>query len=149
MVGDDAQVYGDARVSGKAQIYGAAQVYENAQVGGEAKVCASAQLRGNARADGEARVVGTAQLGGDAWITKGILTQGLILGRLKEKKPVDSMVVPNSPGRHVPPGEKHHSEGQGLRESLLQAGERRTQQRREDAAKPRGLVNRDNEGIGR
>ena len=48
-VGDNAQVFGYARVSGNAQVFGNAQVHGNAMVYGDARVsgCAQAQTPGD------------------------------------------------------------------------------------------------------
>jgi len=86
---DSAWVAGDAKVYGKAQVYGnawvtnGAQVYGNARVFDDAEVHGYAQIRGNARVFGDAQVYGHAQVGarvqvydfaqvhGNAWVAEG------------------------------------------------------------------------------
>ena len=77
-VGDDARVYGnakvcgnawvsdDARVYGNAWVYGNAVVCGNAWVSGEAWVCGNAWVYGDARVYGEALVNGNAEVSGNA-----------------------------------------------------------------------------------
>jgi hypothetical protein len=73
-VGPYAQVYGNARVYGKAQVsgnarvFGKAQVSGNAQVYGNAWVYGKAQVSGNAWVFGNAWVYGKAQVSGNAWV---------------------------------------------------------------------------------
>ena len=70
----EARVYGEARVSGKAQVFdeaqvsGEAQVFDEAQVSGEARVFDEAQVSGKARVSGEARVFDEAQVSGEAQV---------------------------------------------------------------------------------
>jgi hypothetical protein len=63
-------VYGDARVSGDAQVYGNARVYGDARVSGDARVY------GNAWVYGDAQVYGNAWVYGDAWETSPLYIQG-------------------------------------------------------------------------
>nr|DAY92917.1 MAG TPA: Putative transferase, nesg, ydcK, Structural Genomics.38A [Caudoviricetes sp.] len=62
----DAQVSGDARVSGNAWVSGDAQVSGNARVFGNAWVSGDAQVSGYARVSGDAQVSGNACLKSDA-----------------------------------------------------------------------------------
>ena len=64
-----AQVYGDAQVSGNAQVYGDAWVYGDAQVSGNARVSGNAWVYGDAQVSGNARVTGDAQVSGNAWVS--------------------------------------------------------------------------------
>ena len=69
-VSGNAWVYGDARVYGNALVSGDAQVYGNAQVYGDAWVSGNAKVSGNAaRVSGNAEVYGGAQVYGDAWVS--------------------------------------------------------------------------------
>ena len=65
----NAWVYGDARVSGDAQVYGNAWVFGNAQVSGDARVSGDAWVYGNAQVYGNAWVSGNAQVYGDARVS--------------------------------------------------------------------------------
>ena len=68
----NAKVYGDAKVCGNAEVYGDAKVYDNAWVCGDAKVydnawvCGNAEVYGNAKVCGDAWVYGDAEVYGDA-----------------------------------------------------------------------------------
>ncbi|MCU4481562.1 hypothetical protein, partial [Acinetobacter ursingii] len=59
-------VYGNAWVSGNAQVYGNARVYGNAWVSGNAQVYGNARVYGNAWVYGDARVYGNARVSGNA-----------------------------------------------------------------------------------
>ncbi|KXV71403.1 hypothetical protein AD952_09260 [Acetobacter cerevisiae] len=61
--------YGNAWVSGDAQVFGDAQVSGNAWVSGNARVSGDAQVSGNAWVSGNARVSGDAQVFGNAWVS--------------------------------------------------------------------------------
>ena len=65
-VSGNAWVYGDARVSGDARVYGNAWVYGDAWVYGNAWVYGDARVYGNAWVYGDARVYGDAEVYGDA-----------------------------------------------------------------------------------
>ena len=52
----DAWVSGDAQVSGDAWVYGDAQVYGNARVYGNAQVSGNARVYGNAQVSGDAKI---------------------------------------------------------------------------------------------
>ena len=65
-VSGNAQVFGDARVYGDAWVYGDAQVSGNARVSGNAQVFGDARVSGNARVYGNAQVFGDAQVSGNA-----------------------------------------------------------------------------------
>lgn len=71
-ISGDAQVYGDAWVYGNAQVcndaivYGNAQVYGDACVGGHASVHGDAQVYGDASLYGNAEISGAAEISGDA-----------------------------------------------------------------------------------
>jgi acyl-[acyl carrier protein]--UDP-N-acetylglucosamine O-acyltransferase len=52
-VSGDAQVFDNARVSGNAQVYGNAHVFDNARVSGNAQVSGNALVAGNARVFGK------------------------------------------------------------------------------------------------
>jgi carbonic anhydrase/acetyltransferase-like protein (isoleucine patch superfamily) len=67
-VSGNAKVYGDARVSENAWVSGDAQVFGNAQVCGNAKVSGSAWVSGDASVSGDAQVFGDARVCGDAWV---------------------------------------------------------------------------------
>ena len=58
----DAWVFGEARVSDKAQVFGEARVSGDAWVFGEARVSDKAQVFGKARVFGEAQVFGEARV---------------------------------------------------------------------------------------
>ena len=61
-----ARVFGDAWVSGNAQVYNNAQVSGDARVFGDAWVSGNAQVYNNAQVSGDAWVSGDAQVYGDA-----------------------------------------------------------------------------------
>ncbi len=65
-IGDDACVYGNARVSDNAQVYENARVLDNAQIFGYARVFGHARIYGNTKIFGAARVFDNAQIYGDA-----------------------------------------------------------------------------------
>ena len=69
MVSGDARVYGNARVYGDAMVYGNAEVYSNAMVSGDAMVSGNAEVYGNAMVSGNARVYGNAEVYGDAMVS--------------------------------------------------------------------------------
>ena len=62
----DAEVYGNARVSGDAGVYGDAEAYGNAEVSDDARVYGDAEVYGNAEVSGDAEVYGNARVSGDA-----------------------------------------------------------------------------------
>ena len=62
------QVYGNAWVSGKAQVSGNARVYGNAQVSGKAQVYGNAQVFDNVQVFGNAQVYGDAGVFGNTWV---------------------------------------------------------------------------------
>jgi len=64
----NAQVSGDAQVYGNAQVSGNAWVYGNAQVYGDARVYGNAWVYGNAQVSGDAQVYGDARVSGNAWV---------------------------------------------------------------------------------
>ena len=68
-VSGNAQVRGNAWVSGNARVSGNAQVRGNAWVSGNARVSGNAQVRGNAWVRGNARVCGNAWVCGNAQVT--------------------------------------------------------------------------------
>jgi carbonic anhydrase/acetyltransferase-like protein (isoleucine patch superfamily) len=72
----DAWVYGNAQVSGNARVSGNAWVYGNAQVSGNARVSGNALVYGNARVSGDARVYGNARVYGDAQVSGNALVYG-------------------------------------------------------------------------
>ena len=72
----NAQVSGDALVSGNAWVYGNAQVYGNAKVYGNAMVYGNAQVYGNAKVYGNAMVSGAACVYGNAWDASPLQIQG-------------------------------------------------------------------------
>ena len=65
-VSGDAEVYGDAWVSGNAKVSGDAKVYGNAWVYGDAEVSGDAKVYGNAWVYGNAEVYGDAEVSGNA-----------------------------------------------------------------------------------
>jgi len=68
-VSGNAQVYGDAVVSGDAWVSGNAQVYGDAVVSGNARVYGNAQVSGGSWVYVDAVVSGNAQVYGDAWVS--------------------------------------------------------------------------------
>jgi len=77
-ISDNAVVYGSAQVDGEAQIsddaqvYGGAHIFGNAQVKGQAQVYGNAQVSGNALIFGQVHVFGDSQIAGEAQIFGGI-----------------------------------------------------------------------------
>ena len=67
-LGDEAWVFGNARVRGNSQVYENARVYGRASVYGEARVCGDGLVCGNALVCGTALVSWTAMVCGDAWV---------------------------------------------------------------------------------
>ena len=65
----NARVYGNAWVYGNAQVYGNARVYGDAEVSGNARVYGDAEVSGNAQVYGDARVSGNARVYGNAWVS--------------------------------------------------------------------------------
>jgi hypothetical protein len=66
-----ARVFGDAQVSGGAQVSGKARVFGDAQVSGGAQVSGDARVSGDAQVSGGARVFGGAWVSGDAQVSGG------------------------------------------------------------------------------
>src|SRR5258705_316842 len=62
----NAEVSGDAWVSGNAKVFGNAEVSGNAKVFGNAKVSGNAEVSGDAEVSGNAKVFGNAEVSGDA-----------------------------------------------------------------------------------
>ena len=62
-VSGDAQVYGNARVSGDAQVYGNAQVYGDARVYGNALVSGNAWVSGDAQVSGSGSIFWASKVG--------------------------------------------------------------------------------------
>ena len=67
-------VYGDARVSGNAQVSDNAWVYGDAQVSDNAWVYGDARVSDNARVFGYARIFGNARVYGDTVVTKPVIS---------------------------------------------------------------------------
>ena len=65
-VGNDAKVYGIAKVYDDAKVYENAEVYDGAWVSGSAMVCENAQVYGEASVFGDAMVRGSAKVHDDA-----------------------------------------------------------------------------------
>jgi predicted acyltransferase (DUF342 family) len=72
----DAQVFSDAKVCGSAVVYGYATVYGNAQVFSDARVFGNAKVSENAQVWGGATVYGNAWVCGDAQVFGHIQVQG-------------------------------------------------------------------------
>ena len=75
-VSGNAKVYGDARVSENAWVSGDAQVFGDARVCGDAWVCGKARVSGDARMSGDAQVCGNARVYGDARVLGNALVYG-------------------------------------------------------------------------
>lgn len=65
-IGEEAMVYGNAKVYGDAQVHGRAEVYGNARVCGEAEVYGLAHIFGEAQVFGFADVCGVSMVFGNS-----------------------------------------------------------------------------------
>ena len=75
-VGDEATVYGKARVYGDAMVYDYASVYDEACIFGDAEVCENVDVYGHAKVYGKAEVYGDAKVHGNAEVYENAVVKG-------------------------------------------------------------------------